>query len=115
MLAKFDVLCALDCIADNVLELYRSPICDALFERSSGLGVNGIVAKLLLRCVVLGAEPEALAPPADADDPSYAKFDALALDALGVAADDAPMDDNTDGNECVPLICCVDDAENAAL
>lgn len=121
MLDIFDVLCALDCIADNVLELYRSPSCDALFERSSGLGVNGMV-RLLFRCVtaLVTADVEAAGAVPIADDDelflsAYGKFsddDALfAFDAVVVA--DA-IDDNT-GNACVPLYCCVEDVENAVL
>lgn len=112
------MLCALDCIADNVLELYRSS------GRSSGLGVNGNAAKLLLRCAALpptDVEPEAMALPPTPDVellPSpYVKLDAFALDAFAVVADAAAvaMDDSTDGNECVPLNCCAEDVENAAL
>lgn len=82
------------CIADNVFELYRSLICDALFDRSSGLGVNGI--KLLgFRCAFIS---------------EYVKFgvDVVPLDT----ADD--IDDSTVGSECVPFNCC-EDVENAVL
>lgn len=52
------------------------------------------------------------------------KLDKFALDVLAVlvamAADDdddaaAAIDDSTDGSECVPLNCCVEDVENATL
>lgn len=111
------MLCALDCIADNVLELYRSP------SRSSGLGVNGNAAKLLLRCdTPVTVEPEArpLAPTPTPDvellPSAYVKLDAFAVDAFVAVADDAvAIDDSTDGNECVPLNCCAEDVENATL
>lgn len=83
--------------------------------------MNGNVVILLFRCVAPAMEPEAialalaLAPVADVVlfPSAYVKFVTFTLDVV-VVADDV-IDDSTDGNECVPLNCCVDAVENAVL